>query len=227
MNDGWKGLVSRTLAGRDRASPGAIARVEADLARAAPVAPSPPGLRRSIIAALNDEALADRATPAAARRPISAHSHISARSRTGALIGRWSLLAAACLGLGLSVLALRTPVPTGQYAGGPTTGGAKPGDATGVAGSALSPRRLEAVMRTIPSRVEAPLADEARRLRQDAQRAAQLVAAAWRPVRGAPAPGSAPGITPGITPGAVPGIAPAIGPLAPAGSPPSTAPHAG
>lgn len=209
MNDGWKGLVSRTLAGRDRASSGAIARVEADLSRATPVAPSPPGLRRSIIAALNDEALGAQATPmGGARRPA------------GALIGRWSLLAAACLGLGLSVLALRTPGPARQVAKGPTTGGAKPGDAAGVAGSALSPRRLEAVVRTIPSRVEAPLANEARLLKQDAQRAAQLVAAAWRPARASsPAPGA--------TPGTVPGTAPATGPLTPAGSPPATAPHAG
>lgn len=188
MSDAWKTWVARRIAGPGLASPDAVARAEAGLSHHVVAEPPPPGLRRSILSALHDEAHGQRGDSA---------------GRAGALagvVGRWSLVAAACLGLGLSLLALRAPSPQRPAGTGPAAGATD--RALGPA-SPLSPRRIETVVRRLPSRMEAPLADEARKLGQDARRAAQLVTAAWKPARltiptpAAPAPGgSGPSLAP-------------------------------
>lgn len=185
--------VARALAGRGDASPESLARVDALLREGARPEPAPPGLRRVIVARLNDEGATSRAV-----RP------------RGSLLGTWTLVGAACVALAVAVLALRD-TPTRVSPGASGLADARPAtpDASPSAESLmLVQRRLEAGVRALPSRVEAPLADEARRLALDARRAARVVTAAWRP-----------GIPERANHGATPAVAPTGVPIAPSGTP--------
>lgn len=193
--------IARALAGRGGASPESLARVDALLREAARPEPTPPGLRRAIVARLNDGG--------AAARPM--------RPRAS-LLGTWTLIGAACVALAVAVLALRTPPArvspdaSGLADARPTAPDASPSAESLL----LVQRRLEAGVRALPSRVEAPLADEARRLAIDARRAARVVTAAWRP-----------GGLDRATPEAAPAGVPTGAPKAPAGSAPGASPGAG
>ncbi len=193
--------IARAVAGRGDASPESLARVDALLREAARPEPTPPGLRRVIVARLNDEGAPSRAA-----------------SPRAALLGTWTLVGAACIALALAVLALRTPPArvnpgaSGLADAHPTAPDASPSTESLL----LVQRRLEAGVRALPARVEAPLADEARRLALDARRAARVVTAAWRPAGFDRA-----------TPGAAPVGVPSGAPTAPAGGAPGASPGAG